>query len=261
MRLGLACLILVTGCDLYFTDGDDDPPCANGGAVPVHSPELRNPDTGVCQPFGNFECNESCGPCPDFVGDVAPNPDWGACFQGCESLDEPGCLVTPGCRAAYDANSNVDEPPRFMECWAIAPSGPVGGPCNGLDAYGCSQHDNCSAYYDTEGGGPLDYVDCRPEKEVGECTSDEQCGPGGHCTTSDGECLPSPGCGANADCPAVCFGRCVGPEPVACEALPTETACLDRTDCRGVYTGENCTCYSDQICDCEILNYTRCEAK
>jgi hypothetical protein len=41
---------------------------------------------------------------------------------------------------------------------------------------------------------------------TGECTSDLECGPDARCNVS--ECLPAPGCDANAPCPAVCYGKC-----------------------------------------------------
>lgn len=328
MRLGLACLILVTGCDLYFTDGDDD--CLV--ATTIAAEELRNPDTGQCEPFGWGGGCGPCGPCAEV--DLAPPPDWGSCFAGCEVLDEASCIDQAGCRAVYDANSNVDEPPRFLECWAIAPSGPAGGSCENLDAYECSRHENCSAYYDTD-GGPLTFSSCRPEAIKG-CFSDDECGPAAHCSTSDGECLPPPGCEEGQNCPAVCYGKCIadgevcsnvscepgshceaqceacdGPgcetfcQPVCvkdqslcaaidcqpgftcvetcqaddpnnpgcgicdaqcvpigtCESLADEATCAGRADCRSVYVGESCECYSNGTCSCEVLTYERCETK
>jgi len=331
MRLGLACLILVTGCDLYFTDGDDDV-CAFAELSPAE--QLRNPDTGQCESFGWGGCDDPCTPCA--AADIAPPPDWGSCFAGCESLDETSCVGQSGCRAVYDANSDVDEPARFLECWSIAPSGPALGGCENLDAYECSRHENCSAYYD-DTNGFLQFASCKTEAAQG-CYSDEDCGGNAHCSTSDGDCLPPPGCGPGETCPAVCYGKCVsdgdvcsnvscapgshceaqceacdgsnGPcdpacAPVCvpdtnacaaidcapgfecvetcqsndpnnpgcgicdaaclpvgtCESLPDETTCAGRADCRPVFLGENCTCYSNGTCNCEVLTYERCEAK
>jgi hypothetical protein len=333
MRLGLACLILVTGCDLYFTGGDDDD-CAFE-ATSIAAEELRNPDTGQCEPFGFGGCDNPCEPC---VAEADPGqlPDWGSCFAGCESFDETSCISQPGCRAVYDANSDVDEPPRFHECWAIAPSGPAPGSCEDLDAYECSRHENCSAYYD-DTSGFMTFSSCKTETALG-CFGDEECGPTAHCSTSDGECLPPPGCEEGETCPAVCYGKCIsdgdvcsnvscapgshceaqcsgcdganGPcdpscQPVCvpdqdactaitcgpgfecvetcqsidpnnpgcgicdaacvpvgtCESLPDETTCTGRADCRAVYLGESCTCYSNGTCNCEVLTYERCETK
>ncbi len=229
MRLGLACLLLVTGCDLYFTDGDDD--CVS---APEVSPGtlLRNPDTGQCEAFGSGGGGcDSCGNCIDI--DIAPPPDWGSCFAGCESFDETSCVDQPGCRAVYDANSLTDEGPRFLECWAIAPSGPAAGSCEGLDAQQCSRHNNCSAFYDDDNGF-LEYAGCRPERSQG-CYSDDDCGTSAHCSVSDGECLPPPGCDPGQGCPAVCYGRCISDNDVCatvdcgpnshCEAQCTDSAC------------------------------------
>ncbi len=200
MRLGLACLILVCGCDLYF---NDPPECTVGAVEPAE--QLRNPDTGTCESFGFGGCDPSCGGCPEI--DFAPEPDWGPCTSsGCEGLDEYTCIGQSGCRAVYDANSEDDGGPRYLECWAIAPSGPVTGTCQGLDAYECSRHEDCSAFYDNE-DGPLVYYDCRTE-HLRDCIDDIECGDNAHCSTSDGECLPNPGC-PDGSCPPVCFGTCV----------------------------------------------------
>jgi hypothetical protein len=229
MRAGLACLLLVTGCDLYFTGGGDDTQCAVGALTPP-AEQFRNPETGECIPMGFGGCDDPCGQCAELA--VAP-PDWGSCFAGCEAFDEASCVEQPGCRAVYDANSLTDEGPRFLECWAIAPSGPVAGSCQGLDAQGCSQHADCSAFYDDDSGF-LQYTSCRPEQVLG-CYSDDDCGASAHCSVSDGECLPPPGCDPGQGCPAVCYGRCIPNSDVCaaadcapnthCEAQCTEWAC------------------------------------
>jgi hypothetical protein len=206
MRLAFACLVFVTGCDLYFSDGDDDQ-CLNLPAAEEIAPalELRNPDTGLCEPFGSG-CDDPCAACEAAI----PQPDWGQCFSGCEGLDEGTCIDSPSCRAVYNAFSDVDVPPQYLDCWSIAPSGPVTGACDGLDADECSRHADCSAFYDEfdGAGGPLTFFACKAEHQLG-CFGNEDCANGEHCTTSDGECNPPPGCDPGESCPAVCFGRCI----------------------------------------------------
>ncbi len=329
MRLGLACLILVTGCDLYFT-GDDDPPCALADVAPAQL--LRDPVTGLCHGFGSGGCPAECGPCE---ADIIAEPDWGSCNAGCEAFDSETCLDVPGCRAVFVSNVEDDGGFQFHECWSIAPSGPAPGSCAGLDAQECSRHDNCSAFYTAE-DGILTFAECRVEPVQG-CFGDDECGGNAHCSTSDGECLLPPGCEEGETCPGVCYGKCVsdgdvcsnvacgpgthceaqclpcdgtnGPcdpfcSPVCvpdtdacaavdcapgfscvetcqgdpnnpgcgicdatcvpvgtCESLQAEAECLGRNDCTTVYTGEDCTCYGNGTCDCEVLTYTRCEAK
>lgn len=317
MRLALLGLLAVTGCDLYFT-GDDDVQCAVGALTPAQ--ELRNPFTGQCESGGFPGCDDPCLPCA--AAEVAPL-DWGVCFGVCEQLGENECIDSPECRAVYDANSPTDEGPRFLQCWSIAPSGPAAGSCEGLDAQECSRHNNCSAFYDDDNGF-LEYTDCRPERIKG-CFSDEECGDSAHCSVTDGECLPPPGCDPGQGCPAVCYGRCVSDNDVCatadcapnthceaqctdsfcspvcrpntdqcaamdcapntecvetcqvtepggypicdaqcvpvgmCEAITGEAACAARADCTAVYTGENCTCYSNGSCECEVLEFARCQ--
>jgi hypothetical protein len=213
----LVALVFATGCSLYFTGGDD----CFFGAPEVSDTDRRDPFTGACVPF-QYPCDGVCGPCTALSIDTsstAPSagrprelrtvaePDWAVCYNACGGHDEAGCAADPQCRVIYDANSNVDEPPRYRECWGIAPSGPADpGGCSGLDAYECSRHNDCVAYYDDD-GDQLRFTMC--VDEVQGCYSDEDCGSESHCSTSDGDCQPPPGCGDQLACPAVCYGSCV----------------------------------------------------
>jgi hypothetical protein len=279
-RLCLAIAVLLGGCTLYFR-GDDD--C--GSADDVAAFELRNPDTGQCEFIsGGGGCEDSCAPCADSIA----IPDWGSCFSECDGLDEGRCLVTPRCRAAYTNDLITDGPPSFNGCWAIAPSGPaVGEACDGLDAYSCSRHDDCSAVYnitnvasDPEG---MEFALCKAE-QVDACTAID-CGPGSHCEQqckSDGTCGPvcvpdDTTCGPNT-CPpnTECVQKCDGQDPNnpgcgvctiecvpkgTCETLATEGECAARADCAPVYAGSDCTCDANGNCTCEILTYERCEPR
>lgn len=285
-------LVLLAGCDLYFDGDDDDTPCLE--TPPIAPLELRNPDNGQCQPFGGFPCDGTCGPCAEAAADQA-QPDWGVCYGGCDFLDEASCSVDPSCRVVYDANSNVDEPPRFLACWSIAPSGPApAGGCDGLDAQSCSRHNDCVAMYDDLPDGTLQFARCTAE--ASGCFGDQDCGPGSHCSVTDGACGSPPGCGPDVACPDVCYGTCVPnsptceaidcgpgthceeyctvdpngttvcksecvPDQAACASLPTEADCQGRADCNAIYQGENCTCHDDGSCACEVLTYDHCETK
>jgi hypothetical protein len=234
--LGLVTFVTLAlgGCDLFFT-GPDDCVVAYSDIAPA---DVRNPQNGQCEPgFNNYPpCDSSCGDCPLY--ETQAPQDWGQCFSGCEGLIESTCIEQSGCRAVYNANSDVDEPPRYLDCWAIAPSGPAPGTtCEGLDAYECSRHDDCSAYYDENHAADpsLFFQSCRKEKTPG-CFDDSECGETGHCTTSDGECLPPPDCVPGQACPAVCFGRCVNDAEVCAVAL-----CEAGTHCRAECTRWNAT--------------------
>jgi len=289
--LALVALTLVAGCQLYFDDGDDEP-CPPYAADIAPADQLRDPETGECQSFGGGGCDGRCGPCPDY-GAVAM-PDWGSCYSQCESLDESTCFVTSGCRAAYTIPLADDVPAAFRGCWATAPSGPVqGGGCTGLDAHGCSRHDDCVAYYEdatTRESQPLPatrFIECGPEPLGAVCASDGECDPGQRCTAGEEECNPAPGCTEGQACPAVCYGHCVadntcanvdcelgthceqqcypcdgtnGPCPPQCQpaCVPDQNLCA-AADCA---PGTECvvTCTATGTCTVQCVPLTACAA-
>ena len=145
-----ALLLTTSGCYLY----DDDDPCDYGGAAPdLAYPELRNPETGVCEYRGGG--GGGGGDCYELQEEAPALPiDWASCYSHCEGLEESNCQATSGCRAVYaeDASGQTS----FYECWATAPSGPVQGACEGLSAHECSRYDSCSAVHtqvEVSGGG------------------------------------------------------------------------------------------------------------
>lgn len=256
MKRFLPFIILLAGCNLYF-DGDDDADdeCK---AVPVADDitdaSARDPLTGECQDFGGGGGCDSCGNC---WGTAAqPVPDWASCFSACEGLDESSCAFTAGCHAAYEANSAVDEPPKFAACWAVAPSGPVHGSCAGLDGYECSRHDDCGMYYDNLGTPSSKFSSCRPELQPGDLCDTVDCEMGYHC---EEQCYPCDSPDGNG-CPPVCQAYCVS-DGGSCEALGTEMECTARPDCSAIYQGEDCTCHENGSCTCETLIYDRCETR
>jgi hypothetical protein len=160
------------GCSLWFNDGDDDPPCLDtrGGADELGAPlpELLNPETLECQSFGGG-CDPACGPC---AGDAEPVPTWAYCGT-CNGLDETTCLDATGCRAVYDYNCFTGEGAcpslqPYTGCYGTDQTGPIQGSCVGLDAYACSQHDDCIALHTPQCSGDgtqcwQQFVECRDE--------------------------------------------------------------------------------------------------
>ena len=217
----------VAGCTLYLggDDGGDDtcPPSDYGGDGIALG--YRNPQNGGCEYFGG---GGGGGPCGYYDEPTAP-PDWATCPSQCEGLGESTCLEVDGCRGAYLAF--VDSDFQFLECWGTAPSGPIrGGSCVGLDAYGCSLHDDCAAVYDRDSVGYLSFGQCIGEPGV-ECTSDDQCPPGYSCTAT-GQCVgildvcAAVDCGPGYECQAMCY-PCDPPDGTGCEDGPyCEPVCV-----------------------------------
>lgn len=239
MRRYLALLIVMSGCSLYA--GDDAPPICDdytygeGAAL-----GLRDPSTGQCTYFGggwgcDYAVDGCCGPYP--AVDLAPLPDWGYCDSQCSGLDEQACLSAPGCNASFELTVGLPEDPStgagYLGCWATAQSGPIqGGGCYDLDAYACSQHDDCSLYYE-QSAGSTRFVQCGPEPTTAGCEAVD-CGPGSHC---EQQCLP---CNLGIDCPITCSPTCVPDDPDLCAAVdcgPGSTCAVTCDDGTSTPTG------------------------
>ncbi|MBA3502156.1 MAG: hypothetical protein M4D80_34065 [Myxococcota bacterium] len=281
-RLVIAFAVLLSGCDLYFSGGDDEPCNFVGDEVkPAIAPDLRrNPTTGECQSAGGYPCDDRCGPCPAAEADIV---DWGSCYSECDGLAEGACMAKTGCFAAYTEYPTQDRKGEFRGCWQTAPSGPIGGSCSNLDAYECSRHDNCTAHYDGTYGSlrtsPVRETFLFCGAEVGGSCGVTTCVPGTHCeeqcTTTNGQttckpmCVPDTNtcaqvdCGPGWQCTQVCTNGTCGAQCVpagTCAAIATEATCKTRPDCTTVYKGEDCTCYPG-YCECNVLTYERCETK
>lgn len=261
-------------CTLYFTDDDDggdEPPCAYDGGSPrdIAWQELRNPETGQCEPTGGgpYPCDGVCGPCYETTDGALSLIDWAACYGSCEGRAELDCQGTSGCRAAYAFDATNDGPAVYQGCWGTAPSGPVqGGGCQGLGAQDCSRHDDCSPVHSSQWVGGKDLASPVPPLETtflycidevsGGCYSDGDCGPTESCTAST-ECMSPPGCDPGRACPDVCYGRCVADPGPACESVTDELTCSDRGECLPIYIGEECEC-TPNSCSCEELTFDRC---
>jgi len=163
--LGVTLLLLsATACTFYFDDDDDDDdsipiddePCER---VPLL---LVDPYTLTCQDFGS-----PCGGYPtDLPALIPPIPTWGRCESECSALDQLTCVDTPGCRVTYDwacftGNDQCPAESGYLGCFAVDTTGPVQGLCDGLDAFACSQHDDCIALHDLDDG--TTFVECRAE--------------------------------------------------------------------------------------------------
>lgn len=151
----LALLAVLPACILY-QDGDDAVYCDDGEYVPY---ELVDPGNLTCQDFGGYQCNARAEL-------AVPIPSWGECTSDCRNLDEGECLGASGCRVAYDWACYTGEGPctaliPFLGCYPVDQSGPVQGACDGLDAWGCSQHDDCVALHDSNNAAT--FVRCVPE--------------------------------------------------------------------------------------------------
>lgn len=260
-----------SGCSLYFGDdtGDD---CQFGGAFDeAPSPGQRNPQTNQCEFHGGGGGGGGCGaedlPArgEDGAAFQPPPNDWASCFTECEALSEQQCFAAETCRATYiQCPPGADCFRQFSGCVGIAPSGPATGEaCQGLDAYGCSRHNDCIAIYGTE-DQPNDgyegtgvFVGCDNEPTSQGCFSDSECPTGYECTVGQGDCQPPPGCDGSGACPDVCFGQCV-PSGGACAAVDCgpgfhcEEVCTDgnmSSDEAGVPIGPGdcqATCVPDQ---------------
>jgi len=203
LRLAFS-LVVLTGCQLVFDHGGDDscPPIAYDLAPAI---QLRNPQNGLCTGFGQpYPCDTSCGPCAEPAN---AQPDWGQCFGMCEQIVQSGansmaqeasCIAQAGCRAIYIDPGAINAPPKFADCWSIAPSGPVKGECAQLDAQQCSRHDDCAAVHDDTN----QFLRCVPEHVTTpvacdtlstetQCTARTDCNPvyrGEDCTCTPDDC-------------------------------------------------------------------------
>jgi hypothetical protein len=231
MRRYLVLLVALSGCDFYFGGDDEPPPCDDHFYAEIGAAlELRNPDTGECEPWGGggYCPPDACGCYRDGTASPTALPDWGYCTSQCTGLDEASCLSAPGCNASYDLLVGIPEEmtsgSAFTGCWATAQSGPVqGGSCYTLSAQECSRHDDCSMFY-TAGGG--DFAQCSPEPSNQGCELID-CAPGYHC---DEQCYPCDSI-TGEECPAFCTPTCV-PDSNTCD----QTQCEPGTECITVCT-------------------------
>jgi hypothetical protein len=189
MRIWLAFMpaLLLAGCDMYFGDGDDEPPCADYNNGGIYA-QYRDPASGTCIDSGGWGgCEDQCAPCVS-NGEVDGYVDMGFCSSACTGLDQATCEATSGCYAAiYDDGTALK--PEYDGCWQTAPSGPVQGTCANLDAFECSRHDDCELIYGSNTGPDSRFIECRQETPFQGCGDvGSDCAPGYHC---EEQCYPS----------------------------------------------------------------------
>lgn len=179
MRLAFVAVVLAIApaCTIYW-GGDDDIDCPAGGQEPGLDPGLVNPVTLQCETFGGGGCG--CGPCPATEAggnesDAIAFPSWGSCASPCIGLGESECITTPACRTAYDYACLFTDGPcpaltPFLGCYPVDTTGPVNGtPCEGLDAWECSRHDDCLGAYSPDVGFRICAPELTPECPGADC--------------------------------------------------------------------------------------------
>ena len=165
-------VVLLAGCSLY-PEYDHGHTHTQPDACVFNAPpaiQLRDPQTGVCEPIGTGGCPDPCVPCAG--GGATAVPDWAPCDGRCEALDEQTCIGTTECRTIY-RDDHTGSFPQFFACWGTARSFTSTGTCTGLDAETCSQHDNCSAVYTAGANGPDAFAKCiaEPNHDPGLCVA------------------------------------------------------------------------------------------
>lgn len=215
-------VMLLAGCDLYFGDGDDTV-CAGYEVPPAQS--YRDPNTGTCVP-GQWGWCSGCEPCATGVDVGGADPDRGLCESNCTGLDQSTCEATAGCYAAFNEQEGLDGY-GFEGCWQVAPSGPVKGSCEGLDAQQCSRHDNCAIVYTSADDFNKRFAYCMNEPDYQGCAATD-CAPGYHC---EEQCYPREG---DPTVPSYCQAACV-PDGNKCAAVDCGpgTTCVETCEYDG----------------------------
>jgi len=169
---------------------------------------------------GNGHCDHStCYPCPSCPTCGACPPD--TCYGVCVTHDPGSCTdtTTLGCASASPA----------------CPSGTTPGLRNGCYTGYCIPVADCGHVHDPGACGGASCTTPAPN-----CPAGTSAGVANGCWT--GYCIPLADCGL-----------------AACSTLSTEAACIARSDCEALYTGENCSC--DPNCSCQTLIYDSCQTR
>lgn len=197
-----------------------------------------------------IQCNSDADCGPDATCECTPDPNCPVCdvclFQ-CVPKVPTGCIET-GCSGEICAGETMFTPcvyePWFeclelTKCGQFAPDGSCGWQKNAAFEQCLKDHagpkDSCTTDSDCGPGQfcspglcpgapctpdycPPCYGTCEDIEPNGMCYGSETCDAGFHCSVEDGDCLPPPGCGPGAPCPAVCAGYCVPDEPLPCSS-------------------------------------------
>lgn len=259
-------------------DCSDDSECAAGQQCILACPSCNCPVDPSDPSAIPAPCD--CGPCFGYCEDLPPQPcssdadcgkgeicgcgPWGATDPAGKIACFPQCIPDPAPTACWVdadcANGQVCNTTDFcMAPPGCGPNEPCDAVCYGQcvdpTPVGCQSDADCKKGYACQ-CGPIDFsptalIACLPqcvpvEPIVGECLSDQECGPNGHCNTQD-YCLTPPWCTAGMPCPAVCYGLC--------EAGPADGTCSDTMPCPAgqqcdLQVCEGCTCVPGQDCSC-----------
>jgi hypothetical protein len=240
-RFILLAAVVLTGCGL-FTGGDDQHTCPDVNDPAIAEPELRDPQTGICdlsQPI-DPECSPDC-PCAaqsNTAGDAEPAIIGGECDGPCEGLDEQDCISNGACHAAYtDAGMGAAQ---YWSCFDIAPQEPQtqSQPCNSLDVYDCFFDPQCGSLYSGDAqSGTTEFESCI---DVGSDACN--CGSGESCVTECPACNGSSACSCTQVCMPTqpdCTLQCQQGETcqLQCEGQGCTPECtLDPGQCSGTIT-------------------------
>jgi hypothetical protein len=235
-------------------------------------------DSSVCYQKPCPSC-PNCGTCADTC--------YGICVPNLAKCEDVDCMSGTHCEEqCYSTDTKMYCEPVCVEDTS----------CANVD---CFPGTTCAEVCGDDGNDNWTcHATCVPDHNPGECTGSVwcllpdppacptgttpgirdgcytgYCIPNAQCTTKDpGECSGDVFCLAlPPQCPTGtvpgvqngCYtGYCIPQSscgPVPCETMTSESACLSRTDCKPIYTGDNCTCTANG-CSCEDLTYARCEA-
>ncbi|MCE9580666.1 MAG: hypothetical protein K8W52_46525 [Deltaproteobacteria bacterium] len=293
--LGLALLVGVSACDLYFPPSQDH--------------------YQYCDSTGCYDCvGDSCSPVGGNGYYCASNAD---CATGCYCDTNPAdysygtCVETGFCTDSSqcptgshcDGRQSCVPDNQQTACYADTDCA-AGSYCD--EATGaCLPSTTCTAAGQCPTGSTCDSRGtCVPV----ECTDNTQCGVGCYCDTTNGTCVETGYCTTDADCATGSYcdeprqtctpgtdpdkGSCAGAVtcstaiptcpadsvplikngcytgecqaiascdlPPVCDVINTESSCLARNDCDAVYNGLNCKKPDGTACQSGDTNCT-CE--
>ena len=131
----IAIVVMLAGCNLYLAGSHESPDACvqqGSGSGPA---SLIDPSTGQCTTIQGWPCSTAF-------------PEWPACSGPCNGLDEPSCLATAQCHAAYiDTTGGSGSATRaYSACWNMIATQPnPNGACAGLDAETCALQHQCAS--------------------------------------------------------------------------------------------------------------------
>ncbi len=272
--------VAAAGCDLYCGGPDDDyyTYCDETGCYWCDAwgcyPDYPPCDNGDCLCQDDSDCDMG-----SYCADDGTCHDSGMCTVDWECPDGFVCDDRNTCVPEGNDNCTADS-----DCGLGSYCDEASGQC--LDSNTCNSDDDCDVNFACDNRGT-----CIPSA----CTADDQCPEAYYCDEAAGLCVEGGTCDANGQCAdgSECDDRntcvpcdggicgacetiddcddgeicgadnmCVIPE---CTQVPEENWCIDRSDCKPIYAGFNCTdpdgnaCEDgDTNCTCETFEYAAC---